>query len=69
MAKILDGKLVAKEILDNLSDEILFLEKAPCLAVIIVGDDPASKIYVNLKRKTSLFRNLKKIFDLFLFLF
>ncbi len=51
MAKILDGKLVAKEILDNLSDEILFLEKAPCLAVIIVGDDPASKIYVNLKRK------------------
>ena len=34
-----------------MSDEILFLNKKPSLAVIIVGDDPASKIYVNLKKK------------------
>lgn len=54
MAKLLDGKIVSKEILDNLADEILFLDKKPCLAVIIVGEDPASKIYVNLKKKKAL---------------
>lgn len=51
MAQIIDGKLVSKKILENLSDEILFLEKKPSLTVIIVGEDPASKIYVNLKKK------------------
>lgn len=54
MAKLLDGKIVSKEIFDNLADEILFLDKKPCLAVIIVGEDPASKIYVNLKKKKAL---------------
>ena len=47
MAKLIEGKVVAQKILENLSDEILFLNKKPSLAVIIVGDDPASKIYVN----------------------
>ena len=51
MAKLIEGKVVAQKILENLSDEILFLDKKPSLAVIIVGDDPASKIYVNLKKK------------------
>lgn len=51
MAQIIDGKLVSKKILENISEEILFLDKKPCLAVIIVGEDPASKIYVNLKKK------------------
>lgn len=54
MTKLIDGKLVAKEILDNLSEEIHSLEKKPSLAVIIVGEDPASKIYVNLKKKKAL---------------
>ena len=51
MAKLIEGKVVAQKILENLSDEILFLNKKPSLAVIIVGDDPASKIYVNLKKR------------------
>ena len=51
MTKIIDGKLVSQKILENIADEILFLEKKPSLAVIIVGEDPASKIYVNLKKK------------------
>lgn len=51
MTTIIDGKLVSKRILENLKDELLLLEKKPCLAVIIVGDDLASKIYVNLKKK------------------
>ncbi len=51
MANLIEGKIVSKKIYENLSDEILFLGKKPSLAVIIVGDDPASKIYVNLKKK------------------
>ena len=51
MAKLIEGKIVAQKILKNLSEEILYLEKKPSLAVIIVGEDSASKIYVNLKRK------------------
>lgn len=54
MAELIDGKLVAKEILENLADEILFLGQMPCLAVIIVGQDPASQIYVNLKKKKAM---------------
>ncbi len=51
MAVIIDGKKVAKEILQNLADETVFMSPAPGLAVIIVGDDPASKIYVSSKKK------------------
>ena len=54
MTEIIDGKLVAKSLLDNLKEEISVLDKKPSLAVIIVGEDPASKIYVNLKRKKAL---------------
>lgn len=53
--KIIDGRLVSKEIYNELSQEIAKLEsrtsRRPCLAVVIVGDDPASKIYVNRKVK------------------
>src|SRR5574344_727195 len=51
MAKLIEGKNVAKEIYETLSDEVLFFDKKPYLAVIIVGSDPASQIYVNLKKK------------------
>ena len=61
MAQIIDGKLVSKKILENLSDEILFLAKKPCLAVIIVGNDSASKIYVNLKKKKALELGIESI--------
>lgn len=60
-AKIIDGKLVSKEILENLTKEITKLEKKPCLAVIIVGEDPASKIYVNNKRKKALETGIESI--------
>lgn len=53
MAKLIEGKIIAKKILEDLSKEISSLNslKKPSLAVIIVGEDPASKIYVNLKKK------------------
>ena len=63
MAQLIDGRLVSKKIYENLSDEILFLSKKPCLAVIIVGEDPASRIYVNLKRKKAQELGIKSIVE------
>ena len=54
-AKIIDGKLVAQKIKDSLRAETEELKKAgkvPGLAVIIVGDNPASRVYVNSKKKS-----------------
>ena len=54
MAVIIDGKAVSKKILEQVKKETVSFREKPCLAVIIVGGDPASKIYVNNKRKTAL---------------
>lgn len=54
MAKILDGKAVSQRIKDELKIEVENLKKEGKmvgLAVIIVGDNPASRIYVNNKKK------------------
>ena len=54
---ILDGKKVASELLDSVKSEILKADLAtknltlPCLAVILVGDNPASLQYIKMKRK------------------
>ena len=52
MAKILDGKLAAINVKENLKQEVEELKRKginPKLAVIMVGDDPSSKIYVKNK--------------------
>ena len=49
MAIIMDGKALSKKIKENLAVEAEKLKANgvnPCLAVIIVGEDPASKVYV-----------------------
>lgn len=51
---ILDGKTLSKKILEEIKVEVEKLNKKPHLAVILVGDDPASRIYVNNKKKTAL---------------
>lgn len=55
MAEILDGKKVSQKVKDALKGETkAFFEKygiRPGLAVVIVGDDPASRVYVNSKKK------------------
>ncbi len=53
MAKIIDGKKIASEMLSEVFMEVKALKEKgiePCLAVIIVGDDPASKVYVKNKK-------------------
>ena len=51
MTILLDGKTTSTKILLNLAEKINLLEKKPKLAVIIVGENPASRLYVNLKQK------------------
>lgn len=54
MAIIIDGKMIAKKTRENLKKEVEELKKegiTPKLAVIMVGDNPASKVYVKNKSK------------------
>ena len=55
VAKLIDGKALAKKMLietrDAVSTRIQQGLRAPSLAVILVGDDPASHIYVRNKRQ------------------
>ena len=53
-AVVLDGKEIAREIEEELRRRINDLSKngvTPCLAVVIVGDDPASHVYVGAKER------------------
>ena len=52
--QIIDGKLVASQVLEEVKGDIDRLKAAgitPGLAVVLVGDDPASQVYVNSKVK------------------
>lgn len=54
MAQIIDGKMVAAFVKGNAADEVKVLKEKGidvCLAVILVGNDPASTVYVANKRK------------------
>ena len=51
MAEILDGKKLRDKILDELKNRLEKYTQKPTLVVILVGDNPASKIYVNNKKK------------------
>ncbi len=54
-ASILDGKALARRLRDETARKVADFVQAhgtvPCLAAVLVGDDPASEIYVRNKRK------------------
>lgn len=53
--QLLDGKALSEKIKNELKNESNLLSKngvVPCLAVILVGEDPASQTYVNSKEKS-----------------
>ncbi len=52
MATLLDGKMTAENIRGKLKEEIAGFAKKPGLAAIIVGNNPASKVYVDIKERT-----------------
>lgn len=66
MSMILDGKALSQKIREEIKKEVeYFREKgfrAPSLAVILVGDDPASRVYVNNKRKACEKVGIKSLF-------
>ena len=60
MAQRLDGKAVSAQVRARVAEEVKTLQAegiTPGLAVVIVGDDPASRVYVNNKKKASIPRN------------
>ncbi|RII30045.1 MAG: bifunctional methylenetetrahydrofolate dehydrogenase/methenyltetrahydrofolate cyclohydrolase FolD [Geobacter sp.] len=54
MAKIIDGKAIAAKIRSEITEGVKELKLrgiTPGLAVVLVGDDPASRVYVSMKEK------------------
>lgn len=54
MTTILDGKKISAKILDELGEKISKLNRKPGLAVILVGCDSASELYVGMKEKAAI---------------
>lgn len=62
--KIIDGKETAILLCEQVKEKVDTLLKKgiePCLAVIIVGDDPASRVYVNNKKKKCALIGIKSL--------
>ncbi|MBQ4578065.1 MAG: bifunctional methylenetetrahydrofolate dehydrogenase/methenyltetrahydrofolate cyclohydrolase FolD [Clostridia bacterium] len=51
MAQVMDGKALAKKIKEQVAAEAALLPRTPGLAVILVGENPASQVYVRGKEK------------------
>jgi methylenetetrahydrofolate dehydrogenase (NADP+)/methenyltetrahydrofolate cyclohydrolase len=52
-ARIIDGKAIAARIREEVAREVEEMDVKPGLATILVGDDPASAVYVRMKREDS----------------
>jgi len=54
-ATIIDGKALAQRVRDRIAEEVADLQRdhgiTPGLAAVLVGDDPASKVYVGMKHR------------------
>ncbi|HBM15364.1 MAG TPA: bifunctional 5,10-methylene-tetrahydrofolate dehydrogenase/5,10-methylene-tetrahydrofolate cyclohydrolase [Lentisphaeria bacterium] len=57
MAQIIDGKVIAQKIHEETAKEAAILKEKhnlqPGLVVVLIGEDPASQVYVNMKEKKS----------------
>lgn len=53
MAIIIDGKMLRDKIFESLKAKLDKMQQKPTLAVILVGENPASQIYVRNKKKTA----------------
>ena len=52
-ARIIDGNAVAARVRERVALEVAEMDPKPGLATILVGDDPASAVYVRMKREDS----------------
>ncbi len=63
-AKVISGNEVSQILKDEMKEEVVKLKSQglePCLAVILVGDDPASKVYVLNKKKACEYIGIKSL--------
>jgi len=62
MGKIIDGKSLSAVVKDEVKQEVIELEahygRKPCLVVIIVGENPASQVYVRNKVKAAAYTGM-----------
>ena len=64
MVQLIDGKLISAQIKDELKAEVAQMKEKgiiPCLAVIQVGNDPASSVYVNNKKKACAYIGIESL--------
>lgn len=64
MYKLISGKEVSQAVKLRVCDDVKDLKAQgiePCLAVILVGDDPASRVYVNNKKKACEFCGIRSL--------
>ena len=63
MGNIIDGKALSAAIKEDVREQVLSLERQygrkPCLCVIIVGENPASQVYVRNKVKAAAFTGME----------
>ncbi|HHI81606.1 MAG TPA: bifunctional methylenetetrahydrofolate dehydrogenase/methenyltetrahydrofolate cyclohydrolase FolD [Rhizobiales bacterium] len=64
-AKIIDGKAIAASLRENIARAVARLKKehglTPGLAVVLVGEDPASQVYVRNKAKQTIAAGMKSV--------
>ncbi|MQN00693.1 MAG: bifunctional methylenetetrahydrofolate dehydrogenase/methenyltetrahydrofolate cyclohydrolase FolD [Lachnospiraceae bacterium] len=63
-ARIIDGKKISQDIKDEVKEEAAALKARgtePCLAVVLVGDDPASHIYVRNKMRACKYTGIRSV--------
>lgn len=63
-AKVISGNEVSQQLKDEMKQEVVELKAKglePCLAVILVGEDPASKVYVSNKKKACEYIGIKSL--------
>lgn len=61
MYELIDGKKVAEHIKLQVKNEIESLDREVTLVVIVVGDNPASKVYVNNKKKACEYVGIRSV--------
>lgn len=65
MAQIIDGKAIAAAIKEEVKSEVAAIvaagERKPCLCVVIVGENPASQVYVRNKVKSAEYVGMESI--------
>ena len=66
MTQIIDGKLISSQIKDEVKERVAALKakgREVTLAVVLVGEDPASQVYVNNKKKACEYCGINSVAD------